>query len=65
MEAFKVRQDSSAAQSATYAQLRAGNSAHSDVVGGNRHGMLRGFIHGIVLSLAIWLAAGYLTFILR
>ncbi len=27
--------------------------------------MMRGLVHGLILSLAIWLAAGYLTFILR
>jgi hypothetical protein len=32
---------------------------------GQHHRMMRGLVHGIVLSLAIWLAAGYLTFILR
>jgi hypothetical protein len=30
-----------------------------------RDRMRRGLVHGIILSLAVWAAAGYLTFILR
>lgn len=30
-----------------------------------QRGIMRGVVHGILLSLAIWVAAGYLTFILR
>jgi len=35
------------------------------VAANNQHGMMRGLIHGVILSLAVWLAAGYLTLILR
>lgn len=27
--------------------------------------MMRGLMHGVILSLAVWLTAGYVTFILR
>lgn len=27
--------------------------------------MMRGLVHGVILSLALWLTAGYLTLILR
>ncbi|WP_428532853.1 hypothetical protein [Rhodopila sp.] len=27
--------------------------------------MMRGLIHGVILSLAVWVTAGYVTFVLR
>ena len=32
---------------------------------GDQHRMTRGLVNGLILSLAIWLAAGYLTVILH
>ena len=31
----------------------------------DRHLLMRGLAHGIILSLGMWVAAGYLVFILR
>jgi hypothetical protein len=35
------------------------------VAASRQHGMMRGLIHGVILSLIVWLAAGYLALILR
>ena len=31
----------------------------------DQDGMMRGLMHGMILSLGVWLTAGYVTFILR
>jgi hypothetical protein len=53
-----MRQNHSTTQSAPQVRARASTAVDQDR-------MMRGVAHGIILSLAVWVAAGYLTFILR
>jgi len=34
-------------------------------ISGDRHRLVRGLVHGVLLSLVIWAAAGYVAFTLR
>jgi hypothetical protein len=53
----RVRRSSSTGRSAIYGRTK--------VASDDQNGMMRGLVHGLILSLAIWVVAGYLTFILR
>ncbi|MEA2741314.1 MAG: hypothetical protein QOH05_4621 [Acetobacteraceae bacterium] len=54
-----MRQSSPTARSATHS--RPGTSTAID----HQDRMIRGLVHGVILSLAVWIAAGWLTFMLH
>jgi hypothetical protein len=57
--AVRVRQIPSAAQSTQHTRAVAWS------VDNDQQAMIRGLVHGVLLSLAVWVIAGYVTFALR
>jgi hypothetical protein len=53
-----VRQTSSTVQSADYAR------GHPDRGADHQHALMRGLVHGVILSMMVWTAALYLTLVL-
>ena len=43
----------------------ASNGSQAKVAIYDQDRMMRGLVHGVILSLAVWLTAGYVTLILR